>query len=93
MEDMHFDPVDAPPVRVILAAATDFGLTGAEIRRAAGDAAKFCDGDPDRAAYREELVAVLAFRIIAKHRRRISAQRGFRLADEVPASQAPRGAR
>jgi hypothetical protein len=87
MEEMHFHQVDAPPLPAVLAAAEHFGLTGDEAWRAAGDALELCGGDAHAPGYRDELVAVLALRVLAKARRRVAAQRGILLPDEPPPAE------
>jgi hypothetical protein len=89
MEEMHFHQLDAPPLPVILAAAERFGLTGDEVWRAAGDALEASGGDAHASGYRDELVTVLALRIIAKERRQVAARRGIRLPDEPSVAEEP----
>lgn len=87
MEEMHFHQLDAPPLPVILAVAEDFGLTGDEVWQAAGEALEVSGGDAHAPDYRDELVTVLALRILAKERRVIAARRGIQLADEPSLSE------
>jgi hypothetical protein len=82
MEEMHFHQLYAPSLPVIMAAAEGFGLTSDEVWQAAADALETSGGDAHAPGYRDELVAVLALRILAKERRVIAAERGIRLPDE-----------
>jgi hypothetical protein len=88
MEEMHFHQLAAPPLPLIMAAAERFGLTSDEVWRAAGDALEASGGDAHAPGYRDELVAVLALRILAKERRVIAAERGIRLPDEPSPAEA-----
>jgi hypothetical protein len=90
MEDMHFHQLFAPPLPVIMAAAEAFGLTADEVWQAAGDALETSGGDDAHdPGYREELVAVLALRIIGKHRRAVAGRRGVLVAGEPSLSRVP----
>jgi hypothetical protein len=82
MEEMHFHQLYAPPLPVIMAAAERFGLTSDEVWQAAADALETSGGDAHDPGYREELVTVLALRIIGKHRRAVAGRRGVRVAGE-----------
>ena len=80
MEEMHFHEVDAPPLQLILPAATHFGLTPDEAWQAASDALDARGGDAYAPEYLDELSGVLARRIIAKERRAMAERRGIRRA-------------